>query len=159
MLVMAAMPAVVGATLISETWLVAPKANHKASTNLKAIPRNPLPYPEARISNLTSWSIGCFGLSIGVLGLCLLRSGRKLKSDGDSFTSEQGVVVPFSKILTIDDSKWANRGLAYVHFIDGDRPRTVTIDDLHFHGAHRIFEQLTQYLSAEYERQEMAKAA
>ncbi len=83
------------------------------------------------IESQFKWAIGS-----GVLGLIavffLIRTlGRKMKVDGEAFTSANGKVVPFVSIVKIDKRRWKRKGLALIFYKDeaGDEQK-VKVDGM-----------------------------
>jgi hypothetical protein len=69
-------------------------------------------------------------IGAGMLGQYLVNSKKTLTADADSFTTPDGIRVPFVSAFKLDKRKWDNKGLAYVNYQNGDESGKVVIDCL-----------------------------
>lgn len=89
--------------------------------------------------------IWCIGTGIGgllMLGAWLRFKGKTLRADQESFTTPDGVRIPFASVEKVDKRKWDNKALAYAFWKDGETVRKATIDDLVFDDAGKVFDRL-----------------
>ncbi|MEM8865970.1 MAG: hypothetical protein AAGF31_10550 [Planctomycetota bacterium] len=87
---------------------------------------------EVEIQNQFYWAAG-----LGVVGVLLLLKvflarGNWIEADGNQITTSWGQTVPYHTVTEIDKKKWANKGLAYISYQDGEQSKTLTIDDFKF---------------------------
>lgn len=108
--------------------------------------------PEKRYNINEQFFFGglCCALGLGILGMMLFNRHRRLTASASAFTTPEGKEVPFSAAFRIDKRKWANKGLAYVHFKDGSgRERRAVIDDLKYEGADHVLARLMTHFQGE----------
>ncbi|MEM9187476.1 MAG: hypothetical protein AAGB00_13370 [Planctomycetota bacterium] len=97
------------------------------------------------------WAAGC-----GVIGVLLLLKvfsarGSWIEGDGSKIATSWGQAVPFNAVTKVEKKNWANKGLAYVTYVEGDKQRRFTIDDLKFQRepTDAILHQLEQAIGEE----------
>jgi hypothetical protein len=110
--------------------------------------------PEKRtqdeIETQKHFAIGCGVVAVGILVTFLFNRGRTLRADREAFYTPSGRRIPFASVFRIDRRKWKNKGLAIIHYRDGDgTEKKAVIDDLKFGGADRILERLLSQFSGE----------
>ncbi len=95
------------------------------------------------------WGIGTGLIGLGLLAAYLRNKSRVLRADATSFTTPQGVTIPFARVTRIDKRTWDNKGLAYLWWKDGEGTKKAVIDDLVFAGAAKILDRLMSQFDGE----------
>jgi len=68
------------------------------------------------IESQFKWAIGSGVFGLIAVFLLIRTLGRKMKVDGEAFTSANGKVVPFDSITKIDKRRWKRKGLALIFY-------------------------------------------
>ncbi len=84
----------------------------------------------------------CGAGAILALVFLILNRGSVLRADGEAIILPDGRRVHFDAAYRIDKRKWDNKGLAYVHYREGNAEKKAVIDDLKFVGAGKILDRL-----------------
>lgn len=83
------------------------------------------------IESQFNWAIGAGLLGAVALFYLLRNLFRDMRVDGVAYKAPNGEVVPFASIFKIDKRKWNTKGLAFLHFRDGNgKERRSRIDGM-----------------------------
>lgn len=88
------------------------------------------------------WAIGMSIAGAAMLVAYLRNKNRTLKADDVSFTTPDGVRIPFASVEKVDKRKWDNKALAYAYWRKDGAVKKATIDDLVFDDAGKVFDRL-----------------
>lgn len=88
------------------------------------------------------WAIGMTIAGAAMLVAYLRNKNRTLRADDVSFTTPDGVRIPFASVEKVDKRKWDNKALAYAWWRKDGSVKKATIDDLVFDDAGKVFDRL-----------------
>lgn len=134
-------------------WIVSPALNEPRWADYAAPrswPENPKHHSEDEIRQQFYWGAAML-LGAAIAGALVLRNHNKvLIGHADHMVVPNGVRVRYDDVFRVDKRKWDNKGLAQVHYREGEgRVRRVTIDDLMFGGAEKVLNRLLSSFKGE----------
>ena len=104
---------------------------------------------QSKIDEQYHWGIGVGILGIGCLIYYLLSYPKTLTADATTFTPPWGRPIPFASVHRIDKRPWKLKGLAKIHYKNGETTKKTVIDDLRFAGADKVLARLEANFSGE----------
>jgi hypothetical protein len=106
----------------SSAWIEHARKNH--------LPIEPLE-PKSQLSIqaqfiMAALSFAGFGFFAIAAGWCV---GRWIELDGDELRTSSGQSFKMSEITKLDTERWADKGIAFVHYEQGSRTGRIRLDD------------------------------
>ncbi len=128
----------------SAAWIEHARKNHLPIEPLE--PKSQLSIRAQYIMAALSFTGGCF-FAIAA-GWCI---GRWIELEGDELRTSSGQRVTLSQITKLDTERWAEKGIAFVHFDQGSRTGRIRLDDYLYEAVltKQIFSRLETSLPAD----------
>lgn len=82
------------------------------------------------IESQFNWSIGSAVLGGLAFALLIRNSRRSMIVDADAYTAPGGKRITWEQITRLDRRKWAKKGLAYLHYKEGETIKQSKIDGM-----------------------------
>ncbi len=112
--------------------------------------KDPKYHSKSEIFGQFAFATGLWVIAVLTLIWALINSRRALGAEGDTFSTETGVRVPFAKVFRVDKRKWDNKGLAYAHFhAEAGGDKRAIIDDLKYIGADKVLQRIIDHFEGE----------
>ncbi len=112
--------------------------------------KEPKYHSQSEITGQFAFAYGLWAIAAVMLVWAVVNSRRVLRADGESFTTETGVRVPFDQVFSIDKRKWDNKGLAYARYkSEGGGEKRAVIDDLKYIGADQVLARILDNFEGE----------
>jgi hypothetical protein len=109
----------------------------------------PKHHSEAEIAQQFQWGYFLLLGDLVIVVLVFLNRGKTFVGHLDHMVMPNGKEVRYAEVFKVDKRRWEFKGLAYAYYRHDGREARATVDDLKYHGAHRVLKRLLSHFTGE----------
>lgn len=87
----------------------------------------------------------CIPGALAALSMVLVVSRQRLIADETGLTGTNGRKVAYDSIMSIDKARWDSKGIAMVHWSEGEQKGKIKIDDWVFLDGEKVLEEVERH--------------